>query len=222
MSSEELENAELYSTDHGPVEGINIQRVISSFENPGAIYLPSGTWEESLIVTQHNLTIIGDGEDTILEGEPGQSPLKIIAPNVRLIDLTIRSESDVPAISLSHGDATQAVFQNVTIEESGSHGIHRAESYGFALGAIINCNFKNIEGNAINAPSGTGPRNIVVGNEGHDIEEDFIRWGVDFSILMDNDGGDARIHLTEESKRNMVFNDTDTEIDDDGTNNLLY
>lgn len=212
MTDKKPDEATLFSSDHGWVKAATLQRVISSFDGPGLIYLPEGTWEESVIVTQHNLTILGEGKDTTIVNENEQSPITIIAPSVRIVNLTVRSEFDVPAVSLSHGDATQAVLQNVMISGSGSHGLYRDENYGFAIGAILNCTFQDVDEHAIFAPTGTGPRNLIVGNEGENIGGDFIRWGVNHSILSQNHCPDAPIRLTENAQNNLVLKEEDTEI----------
>lgn len=205
------ENA-LFSSQHGWIEPNSIQRVVSTFDDPGLIYLPSGTWNESLIITQHNLTIIGEGTETTIKNKDPQPPVTIIASNVRLINMSVQSEHDVPAVSLNHGDATQAVIQNVNITESGSHGIHRNENYGFAIGAILNCTFNNISEHAIYAPTGTGPYNLVFGNTAENVGGDFIQWGVNNSILAYNKCEDSHITLTENARRNLVLTDEDTEV----------
>lgn len=214
----ESENAfsddyDVLSSEFGPIETDSIQRVITAYENPGFIYLPSGTWEEHIIISQHNLTLVGEGEDTIIKNTREQPPITILAPVVRIINLTIQSEYDVPAVSLSHGDATQVVFQNVTISKSDGDGIHRDENYGFAVGAILNCRFRNIGGHAVHAPTGSGPRNIVIGNSGENIDGDFIRWGVDNSLIANNRCEDSSIHLTQDAHRNFILTSDETEVE---------
>lgn len=205
------ENA-FFSSEHAWVESYPIQRAISAFERPGFIYLPSGTWEESIIITQHNLTLIGEGEDTVLKSDGERPPVTILAPVVRLVNITVQSEHEGPAISLSHGDATQVTLQNVKIAKSEGHGIYRDENYGFALGAILNCEFRNIGRHAIYAPTGTGPRNVVVGNSGQDIDGDFIHWGVDESLLANNECEDSSINLTQNAHKNMVLTNGEIEV----------
>lgn len=202
----------LFSSQHGWIEPNRIQRVVSTFDDPGLIYLPSGTWSESLIISQHNLTIIGEGTDTILKNDDPQSPITILAPNVRIINMTVQSSHDVPAISLNHGDAPQTVLQNVHVSESESHGVYRNENYGFAVGAILNCTFQNISEHAIYAPTGTGPYNLIFGNTAENVGGDFIQWGVNNSILAHNMCEDSPITLTENARRNLVLTEEDTEV----------
>lgn len=213
MSEEDTQDSSekvLFSSEHGWIEADRIQRVVSSFQNEGLIFLPSGTWEESLIVTQHNLTIIGNGDSTVITNTDGQPPISIIAPQVRIYNLSVEAKHNVPAISLTHGDATQTILNQVRIKGSESHGVYRDEGYGFTLGAISNCIFNNIQGHGIYAPSGTGPRNLIYGNVGEEIDGDFIRWGCDRSILLTNHCLDAPIRLTEDAHMNFVLPSEET------------
>lgn len=208
------------SQQHNWFEPDRIQQVISEFNDPGLLYIPSGTWEESIIVTQHNLTIVGDGEGSIIEGENGQSPITVVAPNVRIIDISVKTEFDVPAISFTHGASSQGVLQGVNVLESGSHGVYRDEKYASAVNAIVGCSFENIGGHAIYAEAGSGPLNFVQGNEGTAVDGDFIRWGVDSSLLFDNQCEDAPVRLTSDAKENLVKNPEGTKLIDDGKGNM--
>lgn len=212
MSESELAENTVFTSEHGWIQIDSIQQIISGFDGPGLIYLPESTWEESLIITQHNLTILGEGENTVIKSQREQSPITIISPSVRLFNLNVRAEHDVPAISLSHGNATQGVLQNLTISSVGGSGIARNGNYAFDLTAIINCHFEDIAGNGIVAPTGTGPNNLLLGNEGKEIGGDFINWGVNESILAYNSCDDAPIQLTENAHRNLVLMDEETKI----------
>lgn len=217
---ENIGDGEIYSSHHNWLEPDRIQQVISALDDPGLLYIPSGTWEESIIITQHNLTIVGDGEGSIIKGENGQSPITVVAPNVRLMNMSVKTESDVPAISFTHGTASQGVLQGVNVLESGSHGVYRDERYTSAVNAIVGCSFENIGGHAIYAEAGSGPQNFVHGNEGKAINGDFVRWGVDSSLLLDNQCEDAPIRLTSDSNGNLVKNPDGTKLIDDGKGNM--
>lgn len=212
MSDSESEEINLYSSEHGWVRVNSIQQVVSAFDGPGLIFLPESTWEESLIITQHNLTIIGQGENTIIESQREQPPITIAAPSVRLLNFRVKSKHEISAISLSHDNATQVVLQSLNISESGKHGIVRDENYSFDIIAILNCRLKNIAGDGIVAPTGTGPNNLLLGNVGEDIGGDFIRWGVNKSILSDNRCDDAPINITENAHGNLVFPHSGTDM----------
>lgn len=198
------ENKRVYSVNHqGWLEVEDLQQAIGVQREPGLIYLPPGTWSDSVIISQHNLTIVGAGEETIIEGQPGQSPITILSPHVRVVDLAVRTEYEVPAISFTHGDAPQCVLENITVLEGGSHGVFRDNKYGSAVNAIINCEFQNLAGHGIYAPSGSGPKNLVKDNRADNIGGDFIHWGDDSSLILDNNCDDAPIRLTDNSKWNF-------------------
>lgn len=216
------EDNPVFSSNHGWIEADRLQQVISMQTDPGLIYVPDETWTESIIVTQHNLTIMGAGnEESVIAGEAGQPPITVLSPNVKIVNLAVRTEYDVPAVSFTHGNGTQAVLQNVKVLESGSHGVFRDNNYGSAVNTIIGCEFHNIDKHAIYAPTGSGPQNLIYGNEGREIGGDFIQWGVDSSMLFDNRCEDAPIHLTSNSKQNLIGENEETELIDDGTNNVV-
>lgn len=216
------EDNTVFSSNHGWVEADRLQQVISMQTDHGLIYIPDGTWTENIIVTQHNLTLIGAGkEESVIEGKEGQPPITILAPNVKVVNLAVRTEYDVPAISFTHGPGTQAVLQNVKVLESGSHGVFRDNNYHSGVNAIIGCEFHDVGKHAIYAPDGSGSGNLIYGNEGKDIGGDFIQWGVDSSVLFGNECKEAPIHLTSNSRRNLVGRNMETELIDEGTNNVV-
>lgn len=216
------ENNRVFSSNHGAwVEADRLQQVISTQNEPGLIYVPPGTWSESIIVTQHNLTLIGAGEESIIEGIENQPPVTVLAPHVRIFNLAVKTEYEVPAISYTHGDAPQCVLRNITVLESGLDGVFRDNNYGSAINAIINCKFLNIGRHAIHAPTGSGPKNLVSENEGEGIEEDFIRWGDDTSMLLNNRCDEAPIRLTDDADENFVIEDENTETLQGRGNNVI-
>lgn len=216
------ENKRVFSVNHkGWIEVEDLQQAIGAQREPGLIYLPSGNWSESIIISQHNLTIIGEGKETIIEGQPGQPPITILAPHVRVVNLSVRTEHEVPAIAFTHGDAPQCVLENVTVLEGGSHGIFRDNKYGSAANAIINCEFHNLAGHGIYAPSGSGPKNLVKDNNANNIGGDFIHWGDDSSLILGNESDDAPIRLTNNSRWNFEKHaEGDVDVTDEGKNNV--
>ncbi|MFB6196801.1 MAG: hypothetical protein ABEI52_00835, partial [Halobacteriaceae archaeon] len=172
---------QLYSTLHGIVEAERLQPIVSKHRNPGLIYIPPGTWEGSLIVAQHNLTLVGAGDETVIVGERGEPAITVNAPNVRILNLSVRTEYAYPAISFTDGDAPQGIIQNVKVLESGAYGVFRDGDYSSPINAIIDCHFENVAGSAICAESGAGPQNLIQGNTGESIGDEFIKWGVNAS-----------------------------------------
>lgn len=219
MSDSDPEEKEI-QTWEGRVEAPYIQQVIGSQNNPGVIHLPEGEWEENIIVSQHNLTIVGHGEDTVLIGEGDQPTITILAPSVRLINLAVRAK-DASAIAFTKGNGSQVTLQNVHVLEAGQHGVYREQNYGSALNAIVDCTFSHIDGHAIYAETGAGPRNVVQGNIGEDVNGDFIRWGVNDSMLIGNSCEDGVIHLTQNSAGNFVTRDDETNLQDEGQGNQI-
>lgn len=212
----------VFSSNHGWVEADRLQQVISMQTDPGLIYIPDGTRTENIIVTQHNLTLIGASkEKSVIEGKEGQPPITILAPNVKIVNLAVRTEYDVPAISFTHGPGTQAVLQNVNVLESGSHGVFRDNNYRSGANTIIDCEFHDIGKHAIYAPTGSGSQNLIYGNKGEGIDGDFIQWGVDSSMLFNNECKEAPVRLTSNSRQNLVGKNMETELIDEGTNNVV-
>lgn len=65
-------------------------------------------------------------------------------------------------------------------------------------------------------------RNLVYGNTAENIQGEFINWGVNSSILLNNFYADASIVLSEDSRRNLVLNAEDGgEVVDAGSENQL-
>lgn len=217
-----MTTTEIYSTLYGRIEVDQLQPIISRHRDPGLIYIPPGRWEGNIIVAQHNLTLVGAGnEETIIVGEDGRPAITINAPNVRVHDLAVRTEYNHPAISFTDGEAPQGVVQNVDILESGSHGVFRGENHPSPINAIVNCHFENIAGAGIYVESGAGPQNLVKGNTGGSIEGDFIKWGVDASLLLDNKSDDKPIHLTSDSNYNYISIDENVELNDQSETNVI-
>lgn len=209
----------IHSSLMSPTEEDQLQPFISNHRQPGIIYIPPGTWEGNIVVGQHNLTLVGAGEETVIVGKEGQPAITIHAPNVRLLNFSVRTEHEHPAIAFTHGDAPQGVVQNVTVLESGGHGIYRDSGWHSPVNAIIDCHFKDVAGDGIFAESGSGPQNLVRGTTGEDIEGDFIRWGVNASFLLDNRCTTSPIHLCSESGHNTIERNEETEVIDEGDSN---
>lgn len=209
----------IHSSLLSATEEDRLQPFISNHRQPGIIYVPSGTWEGGIVVDQHNLTLVGAGEETVIVGEEGRPAITVHAPNVRLINFSVRTEHERPAIAFTHGDAPQGVVQNVSILESGSHGIYRDNDWQSPVNAIIDCHFENIAGDGIFAESGSGPQNLVRGTTGEEIEGAFIRWGVNASFLLDNRCATSPIHFCSESGYNTIEGNEETEVIDEGNSN---
>lgn len=220
MNGEESEGRRLY-TSEGVLETDKAQRVIGSQSEPGFVYIPEGEWEESIYIMQHNLTLIGEGPETVITGETGRPAITILAPHVRIVNLAVQTEDRVPAISFSNANATQSVIKEITVRESGGHGIYRDPDYASGVSAVLDCEFYNIQGHAISAEGGAGPKNIIHGNTGEDINQDFINCGVNRSLLMDNRCEDAPIRLNSNSRENTVIPHEDTELIDEGDDNII-
>lgn len=212
---------EVFSSNYSRwLERDRLQPAVSLQREPGLIYIPPGTWEEGIIVGQHNLTLVGAGEESVIVGDE-QPAITVLAPNIRIINLSVRTEDEHPAIAFMHGDAPQCVLQNVTVLESGHHGVFRDNDYGSAVNAIIDCEFRDISGDAIHVQSGSGPQNLVRGNRAEDVNGDFIRWGVDASLLLDNRCEDAAIHLTSDSDNNFAERNGITELINESETNVI-
>lgn len=211
----------IYSSLHGELQVDRLQSAISRHRDPGLIYIPPGTWKGNIIVAQHNLTLVGAGDETVIAGERGEPAVTINAPNVRFVNLAVRTEHNYPAIAFTEGAAPQGIIQNVNILESGSHGIFRDSDYPSPLNAIVDSHFENIAGSGICVESGAGPQNLVRGNSGKDIGENFIEWGVDASLLLDNKCENSAVYLTPESNNNYTIRKEETELLNEGTDNTI-
>lgn len=212
----------VYSSLFGWMPAKRLQEVVGQHNEPAIIFLFDHVWEENLFITQHNLTIIGASGGASVVGGAGDPTITVLKPNVRLVNIEVRNPHSEPCIAFTHAPASQAVIKDVIMSESGSHGIFRDGNYTSTLNAVIDCEFQNIEGNAIHAESGSGARNLVYGNRGENVQGEFINWGVNSSILLENYCYDASIVLTEESSRNMVLNGDDGgEVLDAGRENQL-
>lgn len=214
----------IISSIYGKIEVPNLQYGIMKHDSPGLVYLPPGIWEENVVIAQHSLTIVGEGRNTILENKTEESPVTIMAPSVHLINVAVRNGGNAPAITYNHASAPQGVLHNVTILESGSHGVVKREQPSgprSSLTTIVDCNFHNIAGHGIVAESGSGPQNLVRGNRGESIDGYFIRWSANASFLLDNRCQNAPVYLTPESGANVVHGPDDMVIVDKSDDNLL-
>lgn len=211
----------VFSTVHGWMDGTRLQAVIGRHKQPGVIFLFGETWHESVTISQHNLTLVAqEGDATKIQSDGDQPAISILEPNVRLLNLSVSAPKADAAIEFAHADATQAHLTNVTIENSGGHGIYRDSVYNSALMTVQNSTLRDIDGHGIFAESGSGPQNVLYNNTGEAIGGDFLYWGVDASILFNNHCEDAPIRLTEKSRYNFLLNHPDqTEIIDEGENN---
>lgn len=221
MTSEE-EIPVVYSSMFGWMPAETLQEVVGQHNEPAIIFLFDHLWEENLFITQHNLTIVGASGGSTIVGGDGIPSITILKPNVRLVNIEVRNPHSQPCIAFTHAPASQAVIKDVIISESGSHGIFRDGDFNSTLNAVFDCEFKDIEGDAIHAESGSGARNLVYGNSGENVQGEFINWGVDNSILLENYCTDASIVLTEDSGRNLVLNrENGGEVIDAGRENQL-
>lgn len=176
----------------------NLQELILRTDG-GWIYLPEGDYD-SIRVNRPNILIFGEGEESKIHGK--QSPaIKIMAHNVKVLNVKAISEGNQPGILFRDEYAFGCSISTVNID-AGGDGIRKATPGASGRGTISNCSIES-GGYGIFAQNGSGPLNYIVNNRGNS-DNEFIKWGVDSSILHGNEGDD--ILFTESSRGNLSYN----------------
>lgn len=193
----------------------NLQQLIAN-TNGGWIYLPEGDYDP-INVTRPNLIFLGEGEESRIIGNTQDSPVTIFAHNVILSNVTVLSEGNHPGIRFTMDYAVHCGISSVKIESEGD-GIRKEHPPAASDRCTISGCEINAGGHGIHAQSGSGPLNFVWGNRGRS-DKEFIKWGVDSSVLLGNEGSD--ILFTENSKGNLSHNPEMDNVNDESNSNVL-
>lgn len=223
MNENEISNILEDAVDDRGFSTSSPQRVLGQKMNPGWMFIPEGTWDSILVMT-NNVTIVGRGEKTIIDGGSKNPAITIARPNVRIMNLSVRTDEggDQNAISFTKGIAPNCSINNIKILSAGGHGIFRDSEYGSGLNMVDGCHIQNVQGHGIFAPSGAGARNIVRNNIGKNIAGDFIQWGVNASLIIGNECEDSGLIFSEDSANNQLVADNEVRyIEDRGSGNRL-
>lgn len=119
-----------HCTDSG--YNFSIQRMINEASPGTVIRIPAGIYHENIIVNK-SVTLLGEFNKTIIDGSKVGDVLKICAPNVAMINLTIQSSGDEMAAIRAEN------LINITIASS----LIKSNFYGIYL---KNCSLSTVNG----------------------------------------------------------------------------
>lgn len=137
-----------------------------------SVYIPSGTYVlEKTVAVPSNVTLKGDGKDTILIGNPSVLThyvmLQVTGSNVTIEDITLDGggATNITPLSLGNGNKT---YTNLTIQRikltRATHNGIRMSTGVFKSITIQECEFTNTNEGISFQPSNRGCENIVISN----------------------------------------------------------
>ena len=103
-----------------------IQDAIDNLAGDGFVFVPNGTWNEALTITNDNVTLLGmNRENTIINGGAIGHGIEITGDGCELRNLQIKTTAgggnDYNAIEVNGG--TKTIIDNVYVSESDRDGI---------------------------------------------------------------------------------------------------
>lgn len=122
---------------------------IQAAENAASsfVFVPPGTFNESVTIDTAGLTLLGSGNSTIINGGAGEAVL-VNASNVSLEQFTARRDEDATSVHTidTSSSITDTSVTDVTVDASGSNGIViRGDN-----SLVSNCNISNTPSRALN------------------------------------------------------------------------
>jgi len=137
---------------------------IQAAENDASafIFVPPGTFNESVTIDTAGLTLLGSGRATLINGGTSGDAITIGVSNVTVSNLSVQTTAGAGNTYrgvLASTGANRCTIRNVTVRDSDNAGIE------FQAGAdhtVVNCTVENSDGNGIYTTG--SPRCIIIGN----------------------------------------------------------
>lgn len=129
----------------------------------GWVFVPPGTFTENIVVDTQNITIVGSGRSTLVDGQTNGEAITISQSDVTIRNLSAKTTDNNngtnSAIQLTSGSASDCTISGINIRESDKGGITDVDNNPNCV--YLNNNIETSFGTAIEPDSDRG---IVSGN----------------------------------------------------------
>lgn len=115
----------------------------------GFVFVPPGTFNESVTISTDGLMLMGSGDGTLIDGGTSGAGVNIAKSNISVRNMKVQSSANSSFDGVFHSGGISVLVENVTVTESGDNGIAMTNE------AIVrNCTVKN-----------TGDRGLTSGDK---------------------------------------------------------